>query len=358
MVELSPFLHLLQLLIAAPSFSKQENVTANILSEFMETAGCTIYQKQHNRWLKNYFFDKSKPTLLLNSHHDTVQPNTDYTRNPFEPTIENDKLYGLGSNDAGGALVALLAAFLHFNRQKNLPFNLVYAATAEEEISGRNGIESVLPELGNMEAAIVGEPTRMQMAVAERGLLVLDCCATGVAGHAARNEGVNAIDKAIKDIEWFRHFQFEKKSNWLGAVSMNTTMIRAGIAHNQIPAACNFVVDVRLNECYTHEEVLSIIKKHVTSEVTERSTRISPSGISLNHPLVEAANRMGITLYGSPTTSDMALMPFNSVKIGPGDSARSHSADEFIYVSEIENGIHTYIRLIEQYATLLNQAST
>lgn len=354
MVEINRYLLLLQELIAAPSFSKQENKTAEILTKFMEAAGCTVHKKHHNRWVKNKFYDKQKPTLLLNSHHDTVQPNSAYTRHPFEPSIENNQLFGLGSNDAGGALVALLASFFHFKDRENLPFNLIYAATAEEEISGSNGIESILSELGNIEVAIVGEPTLLQLAVAERGLLVLDCQATGVAGHAARNEGINAIYRAMQDINWFRNFQFEKKSNWLGPVSMNVSMIQAGTAHNQIPAECNFVVDIRLNECYTHQEILAIIKDHVACKVTERSTRISASGISVTHPLVKAAEKIGITLYGSPTTSDMALMPFNSVKIGPGDSARSHTADEFIYISEIEQGIQTYIRLIEQYSTLLN----
>lgn len=348
---------LLQQLIAAPSFSKEESGTADALVAFLNENNCIVQRKDNNVWVRNKFFDDKKPTLLLNSHHDTVKPNSAYTRNPFEPNIEGDKLYGLGSNDAGGALVSLLAAFVHFNERNDLPFNIIYAATAEEEISGKNGVESILTELGNVQLAIVGEPTLMKMAIAERGLLVLDCKAKGKAGHAARNEGVNAVYEALQDIEWFRTFQFEKKSEWLGAVSMNVTMINAGSAHNQVPAECVFVVDVRLNECYTHEEVLSIIRQYVKCEVKERSIRIKSSGIELTNPMVRAAKDLGMELYGSPTTSDMALMPWKCVKLGPGDSARSHSADEFIYVSEIENGIDIYIQLIEQYSSIIKSNS-
>lgn len=349
------YINLLQQLIAIPSFSKEENGTADALVEFMEANNCAVHHKGNNVWVKNLHFDEQKPTILLNSHHDTVKPNSAYTRNPFEATIEGDKLYGLGSNDAGGPLVALLATFMHFYQRKDLPFNIIYAATAEEEISGKNGVESIINELGEVQLAIVGEPTLMKVAVAERGLLVLDCKAKGKAGHAARNEGINAIYEAMRDIEWFRSFQFEKTSEWLGAVSMNVTVIHAGTAHNQVPAECNFVVDVRLNECYSHEEVLSIIRQHVSCEVKERSTRIKPSGIALTHPMVQAAKSLGMELYGSPTTSDMALMPWTCIKLGPGDSARSHSADEFINLREIESGIHTYIQLIEQYSSILKK---
>ncbi len=348
---------LLQQLIAIPSFSKEENGTADVLTAFLEARNCSVQRKGNNVWVKNKYFDEQKPTLLLNSHHDTVKPNSTYTRNPFEARVEDGKLFGLGSNDAGGPLVALLATFLHFNERDDLPFNLIYAATAEEEISGKNGVESILTELGNVQLAIVGEPTLMKMAVAERGLLVLDCKAKGKAGHAARNEGINAIYKAMQDTEWFRTYKFEKTSEWLGVVDMNVTMINAGSAHNQMPAECDFVVDVRLNECYTHEDVLSIIRQHVKSEVKERSTRIKSSGIDLTHTIVLAAKSLGMELYGSPTTSDMALMPWKCVKLGPGDSARSHSADEFIYVSEIEVGINTYIQLIEQYSNNIKKTA-
>jgi acetylornithine deacetylase len=351
-------LTLLQQLIAIPSFSKEENGTADLMASFLETKGFSVFRKGNNVWVRNKYYEESKPTLLLNSHHDTVKPNSGYTRNPFEATIEDGKLYGLGSNDACTPLVALLAAFLHFSERKDLPFNLIYAATAEEEISGKGGVESILTDLGNVQLAIVGEPTLMKMAIAERGLLALDCIAKGKAGHAARNEGVNAIYEAMKDIEWFRTYQFEKTSEWLGPVSMNVTVVNAGTAHNQVPAECSFVVDVRLNECYTHQQVLEIIRQHVSCEVKERSTRIKPSGIELMHPIVLAAKDLQLDLYGSPTTSDMALMPWQAVKIGPGDSARSHSADECIYVHELKDGLRIYIELIEHYAQQIKTART
>ena len=341
---------LLKELISTPSFSKEEHETADKIFDFLESKGIAVLREKNNVWACNKLFDAAKPTLLLNSHHDTVKPNTGYTRNPFEPTVERGKLYGLGSNDAGGPLVALLAVFLHFYHRPDLPFNLTYAATAEEEISGENGVGSILEDLGHVQLAIVGEPTQMKMAVAERGLLVLDCVATGKAGHAARNEGINAIYLAEKDIEWFRTHTFNKVSKWLGPVSMNVTAIHAGSAHNQVPEECNFVVDIRLNECYTHEQVLAIIRENVQSKVKERSTRIKPSFVDEQHAMVEVAKKMDIPLYASPTTSDMALMPWSAVKIGPGDSARSHSADEFIYIEEIEKGIEIYIQLIEAYS--------
>jgi acetylornithine deacetylase len=349
---------LLQELIAIPSFSKEENGTADRIESFLKQNNISTNRKGNNVWAKNKNFSDDKPTILLNSHHDTVKPNSAYTRDPFRPSIEGDKLYGLGSNDAGGPLASLLGAFLYFYDKTELPFNITYAATAEEEISGLNGVESIITELGNIHIAIVGEPTLMNMAVAERGLLVLDCKAIGKAGHAARNEGVNAIYVAIDDIKWFRNFKFEKESQWLGPVGMNATVINAGTAHNQIPAECNFVVDIRLNECYTNEEVLSIIRSHVKSEVRERSMRLKPSFINTDHPLVLAAKQLGMDLYGSPTSSDMAVMPWSSAKIGPGDSARSHSADEFIYVSEIEEGIKKYILLLEAYSSHLSNQTT
>lgn len=342
-------LELLKELIAISSFSKEEHGTANRIYAFLKENGISPLRKGNNVWARNKYFDEGHPTILLNSHHDTVKPNTGYTRNPFEPVVEGGKLYGLGSNDAGGPLVSLLAVFLHYYEQAGLPFNLIYAATAEEEISGHGGIEAIIPELGKIHLAIVGEPTQMKMAIAERGLLVIDCIATGKAGHAARNEGVNAIYEALPDIEWFRTYKFEKISEWLGPVSMNVTVINAGSAHNQAPATCNFVVDIRLNECYTHQQVLETIRKHVRCAVKERSMRIRPSFISNSHPFVQTAIALNIPLYGSPTTSDMALMPWDSVKIGPGDSARSHSADEYIFVNEIEDGISTYIALLNAY---------
>jgi acetylornithine deacetylase len=340
---------LLEELIAIPSFSKEENATADRLERFFKDNNIQSFRKGNNVWVKNFLFDKDKPTLLLNSHHDTVKPNKGYTRDPFAPTIEDGKLYGLGSNDAGGPLLALLGTFLHFYDMADLPFNIIYAATAEEEISGTGGIESIISDLDNIHLAIVGEPTLMNMAVAERGLLVIDCEAQGVAGHAARNEGVNAIYEAMKDIEWFRAYKFEKESEWLGPVGMNVTMINAGTAHNQVPSVCNYTVDIRLNEHYSHQQVLDLIRSHVKSTVKERSTRIKPSFVNMANPIVGAAQDLKIPLYGSPTTSDMALMPWPAVKIGPGDSARSHSADEFIYIQEIEDGITLYISLLKKY---------
>jgi acetylornithine deacetylase len=302
----------------------------------------------NNVWYTNKFFDENKPTILLNSHHDTVKPNKQYTRNPFEPTIEDEKLFGLGSNDAGGCLVSLIAAFIHFYHEENLKHNLVLAATAEEEISGKNGVELLLPQLPKINCAIVGEPTLMNMAVAEKGLLVLDCTAHGKAGHAAREEGDNAIYKAIKDIEWLKNYSFDKVSGLLGPNKISVTIINAGSQHNVVPSECKFTVDIRVNELYDFDEVLSVIKQNIQSEIAPRSLRLRSTNIELNHPLVKAGIELGKTYYGSPTTSDKALMPFPALKMGPGDSARSHTADEFIFVDEIKQGIELYIQLLNK----------
>jgi acetylornithine deacetylase len=339
---------LLQDLIAIPSISKEEEKTATHIECFLRQKGIETFRKQNNIWALNKYFDKSKPTLLLNSHHDTVKPNSGYTRDPFKAEILDGKLYGLGSNDAGGCLVGLAAAFLHNYYRTDLPYNLIFAATAEEEISGRNGIELILPELGKLSCAIVGEPTQMNLAIAEKGLLVLDCISHGKSGHAAREEGDNAIYHALKDIEWFRNFRFPKVSPHLGPMKMNVTVIQAGTQHNMIPGTCNYTVDVRLTDAYTHEEVIAIIKDNIHSDITPRSLRIKPSAISQDHPLVKAGTYIGRTCYGSPTTSDKALIPAPSIKMGPGDSARSHSADEFIYVEEIKEGISIYLQLLDQ----------
>jgi acetylornithine deacetylase len=283
----------------------------------------------------------------LNSHHDTVKPNSGYTLAPFTPIQKDGKLYGLGSNDAGGALVSLIATFLHYYDETNLKYNLVIAATAEEEISGREGVERILPTLPAIDFAIVGEPTGMQMAIAEKGLLVLDCKANGKAGHAARNEGDNAIYKAMKDIEWFSIYRFPRESELLGPVKMTVTVISTeNHAHNVIPSQCTFVTDIRVNELYTFEDILSVIRKNVQSDAQPRSLRMRSSLIPDTHPLVRAGLNLGRKIYGSPTTSDKALMPFPALKIGPGDSARSHTADEYIYVKEIEEGIELYIQLL------------
>jgi acetylornithine deacetylase len=340
---------LLKELIATPSFSRQEDLTAGILCRFLGERNILHNRTGNNVFALNAHFDKNKPTILLNSHHDTVKPNPQYTRDPFSPDLEDGKLFGLGSNDAGGCLVSLLAAFLYFHDRPGLKYNLVMAATAEEEISGTGGIEFLIPHLPPIDCAIVGEPTQMQMATAERGLLVLDCVASGKAGHAARNEGTNAIYLAMKDIEWFSRYQFPKVSDLLGPNKMSVTVIETeNRAHNVVPGSCRFVVDVRINELYSFEEVLDLIKSQVAAEVTPRSIRLRSTSIRTDHPLVKAGLDLGRTYYGSPTTSDKALMPWPALKMGPGDSARSHTADEYIYVDEIKNGIELYIQLLNR----------
>ncbi len=340
---------LLKRLIAIPSFSKEEDKTAACLEAFLQQKNIPCKRFLNNVWTTNKYFDESKPTLLLNSHHDTVKPNRGYTLNPYEPTEKDGKLFGLGSNDAGGPLVSLLATFVYFFGE-NIPFNIVFAATAEEEISGKNGIEILLPQLPKIDCAIVGEPTLLNMAVAEKGLLVLDCTAHGKAGHAARNEGVNAVYIAMKDIQWLSTFQFPKISSLLGPVHIAVTSVNTeNKTHNVVPSECTFLVDIRVNELYSFEEIISTITKNIQSKTHPRSVRLKPSFIKDDHPLVKAGMQLGISKYGSPTCSDMALMNFPSLKIGPGDSARSHIADEFIFVNEIKEGIKTYIQLLENY---------
>ncbi|HLA51866.1 MAG TPA: M20 family metallo-hydrolase [Flavitalea sp.] len=339
---------LLKELISTPSFSKEEDQTAGILCRFFALRGIAHTRIGNNVYALNKYYDPSRPTVLLNSHHDTVRPNKGYTLDPFAPLEKDGRLYGLGSNDAGGALVSLTGTFLYYYEQQNLKYNVAIAASAEEEISGKEGIELILPELKNIAFGIVGEPTQMQMAIAEKGLLVLDCIATGQAGHAARNEGVNAIYMALKDVEWFSSFRFPKVSDLLGPVKMSVTVIQTeNKAHNVVPPQCNFVADVRVNELYSFEEIMSEIKKHVKAAVTPRSLRMRSSMIPVSHEMVQAGLKLGRTYYGSPTTSDKALMPFPALKIGPGDSARSHTADEYIYVEEIRNGLSIYIQLLE-----------
>src|SRR5260221_222724 len=343
----SESIDLLKKLIATPSFSKEENSTAEIIQGFLIKHNIPSQRKGNNVWATNQHFDSSKPTLLLNSHHDTVKPNPAYTRDPFLATIEDGKLFGLGSNDAGGPLVSLITTFLFFFDQKDLKYNLVVAATAEEEILGFNGIESIWSDLLKIDCAIVGEPTLTEVAIAEKGLLVVDCVVRGKAGHAAREEGVNAIYEALPDIAWFRAFEFPKISPALGKVKMSVTVINAGQAHNQVPPECKFTVDIRVTDSYSLEEVLEVVKKNVKCEVKPRSLRLRPSGINESHPLILSAKKLGKKFYGSPTTSDQALIPASSIKMGPGDSARSHSEDEFIYLKEIREGIESYIQLIE-----------
>jgi acetylornithine deacetylase len=340
--------NLLQQLIAIPSFSKEENLTADLIEKYLEDKGVKTYRKLNNIWAWNLHFDASKPTILLNSHHDTVKPNAGYTCDPFDAKIEDGKLYGLGSNDAGGCLVALIHTFLYFYEKEGLKYNFCLATTAEEEISGVNGLELIIPELGNLNFGIVGEPTQMQLAIAEKGLMVLDCVAHGKAGHAAREEGDNAIYKALPDIEWFRTFRFPVESEVFGPVKMSVTIINAGSQHNVVPASCTFTVDVRVTDAYRNEEVLEIIKQHVSCDVTPRSIRLKPSKIDREHPIVQAGISLGRTTYGSPTTSDQSLLDIPSLKVGPGDSARSHTADEFVFVDEIREGIELYIAMLEK----------
>ena len=337
---------LLKELIATPSFSKEEEETAAILSDFFVQNGIKIHTKGNNIWAFNKHFDESKPTILLNSHHDTVKPNKSYTRYPLAPDEVEGKLFGLGSNDAGGALVSLITTFVHFHPQENLKYNIAIATTAEEENSGKGGLESIIPELGKLDFAIIGEPTLMDLAIAEKGLLVIDCLSKGKSGHAAREEGENAIYKAFKDIEWFQNYQFTKVSDTLGPIKMTVTIINAGSLHNVVPDQCQFTVDVRVTDAYSNEEVLKIIRQFVSCEVTPRSIRLKPSSIPKEHQIVQSGIALGKKTYGSPTTSDQSLLDIPSLKCGPGDSARSHTADEFIYLKEIEEGIELYIKML------------
>jgi len=341
-------IELLKNLIKTESFSKQEDRTADILNNFLTERGVKTERLKYNVWAYNKFFDAKKPTILLNSHHDTVKPNPGYTNDPFDPMVKDGKLYGLGSNDAGGCLVSLLATFLHFYPKENLKYNFVIAATAEEEISGYDGLELVYPKLGPIDFAIVGEPTTMDIAVAEKGLMVIDCVAKGKAGHAAREEGDNAIYKALKDIDWIRNYKFEKVSPHLGPMKMSVTIINAGYQHNVVPENCTFTIDVRITEEYKNEDVLKIIEDNIESEVKPRSVRLRPSFIDPDHALVKAAIKHGAKTYGSPTTSDQALVPVPSVKMGPGKSERSHTANEYIWLSEIEEGIAKYIKILSE----------
>ncbi len=341
-------IELLQSLIKTPSFSREESVTADLIAEFLQERGILCERIGNNVIARNAHFDSNRPTILLNSHHDTVKPNAQYTRDPFSPDIEDKKLFGLGSNDAGGCLVSLIAAFVHFHPQTDLSYNVMLAATAEEEISGSGGVELILPHLPKIDCAIVGEPTKLDLAVAERGLMVLDCVAVGQAGHAARNEGINAIDKALDDIQWICQHRFERVSDFLGACKMTVTVIETpNKAHNIIPAECKFVVDVRVNELYSFEEILEEIRSNIGATITPRSFRLRSTSIATDHTLVQGGIKIGRKPYGSPTTSDKALMPFPALKTGPGDSARSHSANEYIYVEEIRDGIEHYIHLID-----------
>lgn len=339
---------LLSHLIATPSVSRDERRAADIMEEELTRCGFTPHREANNVWAIGPCQREDRPTLLLNAHIDTVKPVASYTRNPYEPSLEDGTLYGLGSNDCGGGLVSLLQVFRELSASDRCPYNLVYLASAEEEVSGKDGISRALPLLPHIDVAIVGEPTGMQPAVAEKGLMVVDITAHGKSGHAARNEGVNAIYEALDDLCWIRSHRFDRVSQFLGPTKMQATVINAGTQHNVVPDECKIVVDVRTNELYTNEEVFDVISSHCKSECRARSFRLHSSRIDLHHPLVERCVALGLQPFGSPTLSDQALMPFASLKLGPGQSARSHSANEYIKVSEIEHAIGLYLRLLER----------
>lgn len=336
---------LLKNMIRIPSVSREEKDAADYMERWMKGNGFEARRLGNNLWMESGPAD-GRPTILLNAHIDTVKPASGYTRDPFTPEIEDGCLYGLGSNDDGGSLVALLETYSRLI-QKEQPYRLIFSATAEEEVSGKGGLDLILPELGRIDFGVMGEPTGMRMAVAERGLMVLDCTAYGKSGHAARNEGVNAIYKAIEDIQWFKSHSFDRVSDFLGAVKMSVTQINAGTQHNVVPDKCTFVVDVRPNGMYTNPELLEMIKSSVSCEVKERSTRIGSSHLPMDHPAVVRGLSLGLEPFGSPTTSNQALCHFPTLKIGPGDSARSHSANEYIRLDEIGEGIETYVALLD-----------
>jgi acetylornithine deacetylase len=337
---------LLKKMIAIPSFSGKEEELAALIRNFLTEKSIPFHSMLNNTWCFNKYWDESKPVILLDSHIDTVKPVSGWTYDPFSATVEGDKITGLGSNDAGAPLVSLLAVFRYYYDNPNLPFNLIFAATAEEESSGSNGVALLVKQLGRVDFAIVGEPTQMKLAIAEKGLVVVDCLARGKAGHAARNEGINSIYLALDDIDTIRNYSFEKTSPVLGAVKMTVTQIDAGFQHNVVPDECRFVIDIRTNECYSNQEVVNILSSLIKSEANARSLRLNSSGIELTHPFVIRAGELGIECYGSPTMSDQSQMPYISVKMGPGDSARSHTANEYVFCSEIEQGVALYAELL------------
>lgn len=345
---------LLDKLIATPSVSRDEAGTADIVEEFLRAHVKGVVQRIYNNvYVRSPYWDEALPTLLMNSHHDTVRPSTSYTRNPYEPAHEEGRIYGLGSNDAGASVVSLIAAYCYYEDVK-LPFNILLAISAEEEVMGEHGMRALLPELGRVDMALVGEPTGMQAAVGERGLVVMDCVAHGVRGHAARNEGVNAIDVAIKDIERLKDYRFERRSELLGDIKMTVTQINAGTQHNVIPDECRFVIDIRTTDAYTNEQTARIVEQLLESEAKERSTRVHASAIYEDHPLVKAAVAIGRHTFVSPTTSDMALMHgIPSLKMGVGESSRSHGADEYVLECEITEGIRIYIDYLASLCEVL-----
>ncbi|QNM86122.1 M20 family metallo-hydrolase [Polaribacter pectinis] len=340
---------LLKRLIETQSFSSEEDKTALLIENWFTNHNIPFTRKKNNVWATNKYFDESKPTMLLNSHHDTVKPNSAYTNDPFEAFVEDGKLFGLGSNDAGGCLVSLMATFTHFYQQKDLKYNLVIVASAEEESSGPNGLNSMLSIIPHIDVAIVGEPTLMNLAVAEKGLVVFDAVVEGTPSHAAHPNNNNSIYNSIEVLQWFKDFKFEKSSKALGDVKMTVTQIKAGSQHNVVPAHVDLVVDVRVNDAYSNQEIADILQeKSPCTKITPRSLKLNSSAISVEHDLVKAGIAMGRETYGSPTLSDQACLTCQSLKLGPGDSTRSHSANEFIYVAEIEEGIEIYVELLNR----------
>ncbi len=340
---------LLKKLIATQSFSSEENETAAIIEDWFRSHGIPHKREKNNVYAFNKYFDESKPTLLLNSHHDTVKPNTAYTKDPFRPHVEDGKLFGLGSNDAGGCLVSLIATFTYFYSAENLNHNIIIVASAEEESSGPNGLNSMLPLLPKIDVAIVGEPTLMNLAIAEKGLVVFDAAVKGTPSHAAHPNNDNSIYNTIPVLEWFKNFKFEKVSAALGEVKLTVTQINGGSQHNVVPAQVDLVIDVRVNDRYTNKEISDILTAEAPCEMKARSLRLNSSSINKDHPLVQSGIALGRSTYGSPTLSDQACLTCQSLKLGPGDSTRSHSADEYIYVAEIEEGIDLYIKILEGF---------
>ena len=340
---------LLKQLIQTPSFSKEEDKTADLIDDWLTSYNIKTNRSKNNVWATNQYFDENKPTLLLNSHHDTVKPNSAYTNDPFDAFEKDGKLFGLGSNDAGGCLVSLLATFVHFYKEKDLTYNLVIVASAEEENSGMNGLNSMLPIIPKIDVAIVGEPTLLDLAIAEKGLVVFDATVEGTPSHAAHPNDDNAIYNTIEVLEWFKNFKFEKTSESLGEVKLTVSQINAGKQHNVVPAKVDLVIDVRVNDKYTNKEVADILQEQSPcTSITPRSLRLNSSSIDNNHELVKAGIALGRKTYGSPTLSDQAALSCQSLKLGPGDSTRSHSANEFIYLQEIEDGIKMYVELLNK----------
>tara|TARA_R100001369_G_scaffold92766_1_gene139694 strand:- start:3579 stop:4646 length:1068 start_codon:yes stop_codon:yes gene_type:complete len=340
---------LLQELISIQSFSSEEDKTADAIEAWFNEFNIPFKREKNNVYAFNKYYDESKPLLLLNSHHDTVKPNSAYTKDPFHPHIEDGKLFGLGSNDAGGCLVSLIATFTHFYAQENLSHNIVLVASAEEESSGPNGLNSMLLILPKIDVAIVGEPTLMNLAIAEKGLVVFEGKVSGTPSHAAHPNDNNAIYNTIEVLQWFKDYQFPKVSEVLGEVKLTVTQISAGNQHNVVPGHVDLVIDVRVNDCYSNKEIADILTAEAPCEVKPRSLRLNSSSINKEHPLVKSGLALGRSSYGSPTLSDQAALYCQSLKLGPGDSTRSHSADEFIYVAEIEEGIHLYIKILQGF---------